>query len=53
MKMDKKLTYPWHVVLTNYAQTWGQTYSVVPDLNFVDDVHLGALQNEISRQRND
>lgn len=48
LKMDKALVYPWHVVLTDYAQTWGQTYSILPDLNFVDkDVHLGALQNDL------
>ena len=48
LKLDKKLVYPWHVVLSDYAQTWGMTYSIVPDLNFVnEDVHLGALQNDL------
>lgn len=48
LKLDKKLVYPWHVVLSDYAQTWGMTYSIVPDLNFVDkNVHLGALQNDL------
>lgn len=48
LKMDKVLVYPWHVVLTDYAQTWAQTYSIVPDLNFVEkDIHLGALQNDL------
>ena len=54
LKMDKKLVYPWHVVLTDYAQTWGQTYSVVPDLNFVDkEIHLGRLQNDLKVIAND
>lgn len=48
LEMDKKLTYPWLVILTDYAQTWAQTYSVVPDLNFIqDDVRLGALQQDL------
>ena len=48
LKMDKKLGYPWHVVLMDYAQTWAQTYSVIPDLNFIDkNIHLGALQNDL------
>lgn len=48
LNMDKKLSYLWHVTLTDYAQTWGQTYSIVPNLNFVDkDIHLGALQNDL------
>lgn len=48
LKIDKKLVYTWHVVLSDYAQTWGQTYSIVPDLNFVNkEVHLGSLQNDL------
>lgn len=48
LKMDKKLNYPWHVVLTDYAQTWAQTYSIAPNLNFFDkDIHLGGLQNDL------
>jgi len=48
LMLDKKLVYNWHVTLTDYAQTWGQTYSITPDLNFVNgDVHLGALQNDL------
>jgi len=48
LMLDKKLVYSWQVVLTDYAQTWAQTYSVIPDLNFVDnDIHLGALQNDL------
>jgi hypothetical protein len=48
LNMDKKLNYPWQVVFTDYAQTWAQTYSIVPNLNFVrKDVSLGALQNDL------
>lgn len=48
LKLDKKLNYPWHVVLMDYAQTWAQTYSIMPNLNFVDkNIHLGALQNDL------
>lgn len=48
LKLDKKLSYPWHVVLMDYAQTWAQTYSIIPDLNFVEkEIHLGALQNDL------
>ncbi|MDH5395871.1 MAG: hypothetical protein OEW97_06320 [Gammaproteobacteria bacterium] len=46
--MDKKLAYAWLVVLTDYAQTWGQTYSIIPDLTFIKkSVSLGALQNDL------
>ena len=32
----------------DYAQTWAQTYSIIPELNFVDkNIHLGALQNDL------
>lgn len=48
LKIEKKLSYPWHVVLMDYAQTWAQTYSVIPDLNFINEnIHLGALQNDL------
>lgn len=46
--MDKKLVYSWLIALSDYAQTWGQTYSLLPDLNYNNkDVHLGALQNDL------
>ena len=46
--LDKKLSYPWLVILTDYAQTWAQTYSIVPDFNFSDnDIRLGSLQNDL------
>ena len=48
LMMDRKLAYPWHVILSDYAQTWGVTYSIVPDLTFVNqDVRLGQLQNDL------
>ena len=48
LKIDKKVFYSWQIVLTDYAQTWAQTYSIVPDLCFVkEDVRLGALQNDL------
>lgn len=48
LNMDKKLSYPWHIVLMDYAQTWAQTYSIIPDLNYVGkNVHLGGLQNDL------
>lgn len=48
LEMDKKLVYSWLVALADYAQTWGQTYSVIPDLNFVGkNISLGALQNDL------
>lgn len=48
LMLDKNIFYKWQVVLADYAQTWAQTYSIAPDLNFVDkDVSLGALQNDL------
>lgn len=32
---------------TRVTQTFVQTYSIVPDINFVEDAHLGALQNDL------
>lgn len=44
----KLLKYRWHVVLSDFSQTVGVTYSIQPDLSFVDDVHLGQLQQDIT-----
>jgi len=54
LSLDKKLAYSWQVVLSDYAQTWAQTYSVIPDLSFNDKaIHLGALQNDLKIIAND
>lgn len=47
LKLDKALKYSWHVVLDDFAQTLGITYSIQPDLKHDEDIHLGMLQNDI------
>ncbi len=41
------LTNAWHIVLTDMANTMGITYSIQPDLNRAEDIHLGALQLDL------
>ena len=47
LQHSKKLTYRWHIVITDFAQSNGLTYSVQPDLNLVKDPHLGLLQADL------
>lgn len=47
LQLERRLKYPWQVVLTDYAQTWGTTYCIQPDLTREQDIHLGMLQNDI------
>jgi len=44
----KALKYRWQIVLSDFSQTPGVTYSIQPDLSFVEDVHLGQLQHDIT-----
>lgn len=44
----KALKYRWQIVLSDYSQTPGVTYSIQPDMSFVTDVHLGQLQQDIA-----
>ena len=43
----KALSYRWQIVLSDFAQTPGVTYSVQPELSLIDDVHLGQLQQDL------
>ena len=43
----KVLKYRWQVVLSDFAQTLGVTYSIQPELSLVVDVHLGQLQQDL------
>lgn len=47
LKLDHVLKYQWQIILSDYAQTIGVTYSIQPDLSRVDNPHLGQLQNDI------
>ena len=44
----KALKYRWHIVLSDFSQTPGVTYSIQPYLSFVDNVHLGQLQQDLT-----
>jgi len=48
LKINKKLSHDWHIVLADFGQSWHMSYSIEPNLNQVSDPHLGALQNDIS-----
>lgn len=47
LKLNKKLSYEWHVVLTNFGRPWHMSYSLEPNLNNVSDPHLGKLQIDL------
>lgn len=43
----RRLAYPWQVVLSDYAQTWGLTYTVEPNLVHVPEPRLGLLHQDL------
>ena len=45
--LRKVLSYRWHIVLIDMAQTLNLTYSIQPDLNNVQKHHLGKLQQDL------
>lgn len=47
LKTDRKLSYDWQIVLSDYAQTMATTYTLQPDLHEVQEPHLGRLQNDL------
>ena len=47
LEMRKQLAYSWHVVLSDYGQTWETTYTLEPNLNRDHTVHLGNLQSDL------
>lgn len=44
---SKTLGYRWHVVLSDFTQSLGLTYSIQPDLNQEDAPRLGLLQQDM------
>lgn len=47
LQNSKRLSYDWHIVITDFAQTNGLTYSVQPNLNLVSNPHLGRMQMDL------
>ena len=47
LKYTKQLSYPWHVVLSDFSQTWDVTYSIQPDLNQVAQPDLSKIQADL------
>jgi hypothetical protein len=47
LQLQKRLTYPWHLVLADYGQTWELTYTLEPNLNREQTIHLGKLQADL------
>jgi len=43
----KKLSFLWHIVLSDFSRSLNITYSIQPNLNQVNDPHLGALQHDM------
>jgi hypothetical protein len=48
LELQKRLTYPWHVVLSDYGQTWDTTYTLEPNLSRQQAIHLGNLQADLN-----
>lgn len=44
---DGKLSYSWHVVVSDYGPLNGMTYTLQPNLYMVTEVHLGKLQQDL------
>jgi len=44
---DKALHYRWQIVLSEFSQRLELTYSIQPDLNRINDPHLGKLQSDL------
>ena len=44
---SKILSCPWQVVLSDFSQSLGLTYSIQPDLNLVEKPRLGSLQQDL------
>lgn len=47
LKVQKKLAYEWHVVLSDFGQSWNMSYSIEPRLNDVKEPRLGMLQQDL------
>ncbi len=47
LQLQKQLSHPWHVVLSDYGQTWETTYTLEPNLNCRQKIHLGNLQRDL------
>jgi len=45
--LAKKLAYPWQIVLTDYGQTWGITYSIEPRLSYGVEPRHDLLMNDL------
>jgi len=43
----KKLSFNWHIVLSEFNRSLDITYSIQPNLNQVNEPHLGALQHDM------
>lgn len=50
LKLQKRLTYPWHVALSDFGQTWDVTYTLEPNLNYdqARHVQLNLLQRDLN-----
>lgn len=47
LKAQKKLAYEWHIVLSDFGQSWSLSYSIEPNLNGVKEPRLGLLQQDL------
>lgn len=47
LHINKKLKYPWEVVLSNYGRTWDVTYTIKCDLNRISKPSIYAMQNDL------
>lgn len=47
LRLNKVLCYQWNIVLADFAQTFGTTYSIQPNLTLEENIHLGNLQKDI------
>lgn len=50
LNLRKRLTYPWHIALSDFGQTWDVTYTLEPNLNYdqARHVQLKLLQHDLN-----
>ncbi len=47
LTLQKRLVYSWHVVVSDFGQTWDLTYTLEPDFKHDKSIHLGNLQSDL------
>lgn len=47
LNSEGRLSYPWHVLVSDFGPVDGVSYTLQPNLNMQTDIHLGKLQQDL------